>query len=103
MWGLADKTEFAAVEIPEAFDVPCAPVMSMKKLPTTRRCASGSMVEVEQKLRGKYLTVGSPITFSAFTPKITGAPLLGEHADKGAGRFGPYAERIAELHGTKVV
>jgi len=37
--------------------------------------ASGSVVEVEQKQRGTYLTVGSPIKFSGFTPTITGAPL----------------------------
>lgn len=40
---------------------------------------SGTVVEVEQKDRGTYLTVGSPIKFSDLTPVITGAPLLGEH------------------------
>ena len=37
------------------------------------------MVEVEQPLRGKYLTVGCPMKFSGFTPDIKSAPLLGEH------------------------
>src|ERR1700732_4310648 len=75
---LADKTKFEAVEILRKFEVPCAPVLSMKEIandPALR--ASGSIVEVEEEKRGKYLTVGSPIKFSGFTPKITGAPLLG--------------------------
>jgi len=65
--------------------------------------AGGSVVEVEQKLRGKYLTVGSPIKSSVFTPKITGAPLLGEHTDAVLAGLGYSAEQIAELHGAKVV
>jgi formyl-CoA transferase len=43
--------------------------------------ASRSVVEVEHKERGTYLTVGCPVTFSDFTPEITGSPLLGEHSD----------------------
>ncbi|SBS74508.1 hypothetical protein MHPYR_20070 [uncultured Mycobacterium sp.] len=55
-------------------------MLSMKEIaydPALR--ASGTVVEVEQEERGKYLTVGSPVKFSDFTPTITGAPLLGEH------------------------
>ena len=61
------------------------------------------MGEVEQKQRGKYLTVGSPIKFSGFTPKITGAPLLGEHTDEVLAKLGYSADQIAKLHGEKVV
>ncbi|WP_250217613.1 CoA transferase, partial [Escherichia coli] len=59
------------------FDIPCAPVLSMKEIsldPSLRQ--SGSVVEVEQPLRGKYLTVGCPMKFSAFTPDIKAAPIL---------------------------
>ena len=45
--------------------MPCAPVLSMKEIandPALR--ASGTVVEVDEELRGKYLTVGSPIKFS---------------------------------------
>ena len=62
---LADKTKYEAVDILRKFEVPCAPVLSMKEIandPALR--ASGSVVEVEQKERGTYLTVGSPIKFS---------------------------------------
>ena len=65
--------------------------------------ASGSVVEVEQKQRGTYLTVGSPIKFSGFTPTITGAPLLGEHTDEVLATLGYGADQIAKLHDEKVV
>jgi formyl-CoA transferase len=81
---LADKTKFEAIEILRKFDVPCGPVLSMKEIendPALR--ASGSIVEVEEEKRGKYLTVGSPIKFSDFTPKIIGAPgAVFENADQ---------------------
>jgi formyl-CoA transferase len=65
--------------------------------------ASGSIVEVEEEKRGKYLTVGSPIKFSDFTPKIIGAPLLGEHTDEVLKQLGYNAEAIAKMHSGKVV
>ena len=77
---LADKTKYEAVDILRKYDVPCAPVLSMKEIaydPALR--ASGTIVEVQQEDRGTFLTVGSPVKFSDFTPTITGAPLLGEH------------------------
>jgi formyl-CoA transferase len=64
---------------------------------------SGTIVEVEQKDRGTYLTVGSPIKFSAFTPDITGAPLLGEHTDEVLADLGYDADAIAKLHNGQVV
>ncbi len=101
---LADKTKFEAVDILGKFEVPCAPVLSMKEIaydPALR--ASGTVVEVEEEKRGKYLTVGSPIKFSSFTPKITGAPLLGEHTDEVLTKLGYGAEQIAKLRTEKVV
>ncbi|MCB8877388.1 formyl-CoA transferase [Acidisoma silvae] len=101
---LADKTKFEAVNILRKYEVPCSPVLSMKEIaedPTLR--SSGTIVEVDQKKRGTYLTVGSPIKFSDFTPAITGAPLLGEHTDEVLGELGYSAEAIAKLHETKVV
>jgi formyl-CoA transferase len=65
--------------------------------------ASGSIVEVNEELRGKYLTVGSPIKFSGFTPKITGAPLLGEHTDEVLTMLGYSKEQIAKMHKDKIV
>ena len=101
---LADKTKFDAVDLLRKFGVPCAPVLSMKEIandPALR--ASGTVVEVEEEKRGKFLTVGSPIKFSGFTPKITGAPLLGEHTDETLVKLGYSAEQIARMRGDKIV
>ena len=101
---LADKTKFEAVDILREWEVPCAPVLSMKELaydPDLRE--SGTVVEVEQKGRGTFLTVGSPIKFSTFTPAITGAPLLGEHSDEVLAELGYDGPAIAALRETEVI
>lgn len=101
---LADKTKYEAVDILRKWEVPCAPVMSMYEIardPDLRD--SGTIVEVEQKKRGKFLTVGSPIKFSDFKPTIVGAPLLGEHTDEVLAELGYNAAQIAEMHNKKAV
>jgi formyl-CoA transferase len=101
---LADKTKFEAVDILRQWEVPCAPVLSMKELaydPDLRK--SATVVEVEQKGRGTFLTVGSPIKFSTFTPQITGAPLLGEHSDEVLAGLGYDGPAIAALRESKVI
>jgi formyl-CoA transferase len=101
---LADKTKYEAVDILRRYEVPTAPVLSMKEIahdPALR--ASGSIVEVAHKERGTYLTVGSPIKFSEFTPQITGSPLLGEHTDDVLTELGYGAEAIADMHANGVV
>jgi len=101
---LADKTKYQAVDILRKYGVPCAPVLSMKEIahdPALRQ--SGSIVEVTHKQRGTYLTVGSPIKFSEFTPTITGSPLLGEHTDEVLAELGYDADQIASMHASKVV
>jgi formyl-CoA transferase len=101
---LENRTKFEAVDVLRKYDVPCAPVMSMKEIendPSLR--ASGSIVEVEHKARGKYLTVGSPIKFSELTVEITGSPLLGEHSDQVLASLGYDSQQIAQLHAEKVV
>ncbi|MGH3764136.1 MAG: hypothetical protein ACRDS0_14055 [Pseudonocardiaceae bacterium] len=64
---------------------------------------NGTIVEVDQKERGTYLTVGSMIRFSDFTPEITGAPLLGEHTDDVLASLSYDADAIARLCAEKVV
>jgi formyl-CoA transferase len=101
---LADKTKFEAVDVLRKFDIPCAPVLSMKEIendPALRE--TGTIVEVEQKGRGTFLTVGSPIKFSGFKPKITGAPLLGEHTEEVLANLGYSADKIFQLREAKVV
>jgi formyl-CoA transferase len=101
---LADKTKDEAVDILRQWEVPCSPVMSMKELaydPDLRK--SGTVVEVEQKGRGTFLTVGSPVKFSSFTPQITGAPLLGEHSDEVLAELGYDGRAIIALRDAKVI
>jgi formyl-CoA transferase len=101
---LADKTKYEAVKILSRFKVPCGPVLSMKEIaddPALRK--SGTVVQVEHQRRGTYLTVGSPIKFSDFTPEITGAPLLGEHTDEVLAGLGYDAAAIARMRAGKVV
>ncbi|MGW0995609.1 formyl-CoA transferase [Streptomyces sp. NPDC002520] len=101
---LADKTKYEAVDILRKWEVPCAPVMSMKELAEDEALRrSGTVVEVEQKGRGTYLTVGSPIKFSGFKPDIKGAPLLGEHTDEVLSELGYDASAIAAMRDKQVV
>ena len=102
---LKDKTKFEAVDILRKYDIPCAPVLSMKELAADKSLReSGSIVEVEHKDRGeKYLTVGSPIKFSDMKPEIVGSPTLGEHTDEVLAQLGYSKEQIAALHAAKAV
>jgi formyl-CoA transferase len=101
---LADKTKYDAVNILRKYEIPCGPVLSMKEIahdPALR--ASGSIVEVKHPQRGTYLTVGSPIKFSGFTPTITASPLLGEQTDEVLAGLGYDADQIAQLHAKNIV
>jgi formyl-CoA transferase len=101
---LKDKTKYEAVDILRKFDIPCAPVLSMKELaasPDLRK--SGSIVEVDHKVRGKYLTIGSPIKFSDLEIEVKPSPVLGEHTDEVLADLGYSADDIAKLHAAKAV
>ena len=101
---LKDKTKYEAVDILRKFDIPCAPVLSMKELaasPDLRK--SGSIVEVDHKVRGKYLTIGSPIKFSELKVEVKPSPVLGEHTDEVLADLGYSKEQIANLHAAKAV
>ncbi|MGW1887685.1 formyl-CoA transferase [Streptomyces sp. NPDC001970] len=101
---LADKTKYEAVDILRKWEVPCAPVLSMKELAEDADMRkSGTIVEVEQKGRGTYLTVGSPIKFSNFKPEIKGAPLLGEHGSEVLADLGYDADAIAKLRESQII
>ncbi|MDR3515715.1 MAG: formyl-CoA transferase [Azospirillaceae bacterium] len=101
---LADKSKFEAVDILRKFNIPCAPVLTMKEVandPSLR--ASGTIVEVDHKVRGKYLTVGSPIKFSDLKIEVTESPLLGEHSDQVLTEMGYSDHYISELHTNHVI
>ena len=101
---IADKTKYEAVDIFRKFDIPCAPVLSMKELLRDESLRkSGSIVEVPHKVRGSYWTIGSPIKFSDLKPKVTASPLLGEHTDEVLAELGYSKEQIAAMHEAKAV
>ncbi len=101
---LKDKTKFEAVDILRKFDIPCSPVLSMKELLNDESLRkSGSIVEVPHKVRGSYMTVGSPIKFSDLKVEITGSPLLGEHTDEVLAELGFSKDSIASMHLNKAV
>ncbi|RKD22840.1 formyl-CoA transferase [Ammoniphilus oxalaticus] len=101
---LKDMTKDEAVDYFRKFDIPCAPVKSMKEIaedPDLRE--SGTIVEVDHKVRGKYLTVGCPIKFTAFTPEVKESPLLGEHTREELKELGYTDKQIDELIEKKIV
>ena len=101
---LADKTKFEAIDILRKFDIPFAPVLSMKEIandPSLRK--SGTVVEVDHPKLGKYLTVGSPIKFSDVEVEITASPLLGQHTNEVLADLGYSQEEISALHDAKAV
>jgi formyl-CoA transferase len=75
--------KFEVMEILNAKDIPCGPILSMKELaedPSLR--ATGTVVEVEHPVRGTYLSVGNPIKLSDSPTEVRRSPLLGEHTDE---------------------
>ncbi len=75
--------KFEAMEILNAYDIPCGPILSMREIAEDEALrANGTVVEVEHPTRGRHLTVGNPIKLSASPTEVTRAPLLGEHTDE---------------------
>ena len=57
----------------------------------------GTLVEVDQPKRGKFLTVGCPCKFSNYSPVVTPAPALGANTDEVLKSIGYTDEEIAQL------
>jgi formyl-CoA transferase len=98
------KTKFEAMDLFNAHDIPCGPILSMKEIaeePSLR--TTGTIVEVDHPTRGKYLTVGNPIKMSDSVTEVTRSPLLGEHTDAVLAELGYAAQDIAALRTQKVI
>ena len=77
------KTKFEAMDILNQHDIPCGPILSMKEISEDKSLyATGTLVEVDHPVRGKYLTVGHPVKLSDNDVKVDRSPLLGEHTDE---------------------
>ncbi|WP_281277357.1 CoA transferase [Paracoccus methylarcula] len=76
------RDKFEVMEILNARDIPCGPILSMKELAADQSLrATGTIVEVDHPVRGSYLSVGNPIKLSDSPTEVTRSPLLGEHTD----------------------
>ena len=98
------KTKFEAMDILNEFDIPCGLILSMKEIaedPELR--ATGTVVEVDHPVRGKYLTVGNPIKLSDSPTDVTRSPLLGEHTLEVLSQLGYSEEDIQTLRDERVI
>jgi formyl-CoA transferase len=77
------KTKFEVMDVCNPLDIPVGPILSLKEIaedPGLRE--TGTVVEVDHPVRGKYLTVGNPIKLSDSPAVVKRSPLLGEHTDE---------------------
>ena len=98
------KSKFEVMDILNKYDVPCGPILSMKEIaeePSLR--ATGTVVEVDHPIRGKYLTVGNPIKMSDSPTDVTRSPLLGEHTDDILHELGYTTDELIALRHDKVI
>jgi formyl-CoA transferase len=92
------KTKFEVMEICNAVDIPVGPILSMKEIaeePSLRQ--TGTVVEVDHPVRGKYLTVGNPVKMSDSITEVQRSPLLGEHNEEVLRVLGYSEKEIAEI------
>ena len=98
------KDKLQVVEELGKAGVPCGPVLSMLEIEndqSLRKC--GTIVEVDQPKRGKFITIGCPPKFSNYKPEVKAAPMLGEHTDEVLKEVGYTADEIAALRKKHVV
>ncbi len=76
------KTKWEVMDAANKYDIPCGPILSMKEIAEDQALReTGTIVEVDHPVRGRYLTVGNPIKLSDSVTEVMRAPLLGEHND----------------------
>ena len=77
------KTKFEVMDICNPLDIPVGPILSLKEIAEDEGLRqTGTIVEVDHPVRGKYLTVGNPIKLSDSPAVVKRSPLLGEHTDE---------------------
>ena len=77
------KTKFEVMDICNPLDIPVGPNLSLKEISEDQGLRdTGTVVEVDHPVRGKYLTVGNPIKLSDSPAVVKRSPLLGEHTEE---------------------
>ena len=98
------KTKFEVMEILNKYDIPCGPILSMKEIASDLSLRqTGTLVEVDHPVRGKYLTVGNPIKLSDSETEVTRSPLLGEHTEEILSLLGYGSDDIQALRSEQVI
>jgi formyl-CoA transferase len=98
------KDKFEAMAILNEYDIPCGPILSMKELAEEASLRkTGTIVEVDHPVRGKYLSVGNPIKLSDSPAEVKRSPLLGEHTEEILGELGFDARQIAAMREARAV
>jgi formyl-CoA transferase len=102
-WTLT-KTKFEAMAVLNEHDIPCGPILSMEELAEERSLReTGTIVEVDHPVRGKYITVGNPIKLSDSPTDVLRSPLLGEHTEQVLLELGFGASEIESLRAAHVI
>ncbi len=97
-------TKFEVMEILNKYDIPCGPILSMKEIAGDMSLReTGTIVEVDHPVRGKYLTVGNPIKLSDSATDVTRSPLLGEHTEEILSLLGYGQADIEALRNEQVI
>jgi formyl-CoA transferase len=98
------KDKFEVMEILNKHDVPCGPILSMKEIAEDESLRkSGTIVEVDHPVRGKYLTVGNPIKMSDSPTDVVRSPLLGEHTEEVLRQLGYSEDDVSTLRAERVI
>jgi formyl-CoA transferase len=93
------KTKFEVMEICNKHDIPVGPILSMKEIAEESSLRdTGTVVEVDHPVRGKYLTVGNPVKLSDSPADVRRSPLLGEHTEEILRKVLGYSEKeVADI------
>ena len=99
------KTKFEVMDICNQHDIPVGPILSMKEIAEEKSLRdTGTVVEVDHPVRGKYLTVGNPVKMSDSITEVKRSPLLGEHTDEILSKvLGYSAKEVAEIKGSGAI
>ncbi|WP_020659795.1 formyl-CoA transferase [Amycolatopsis benzoatilytica] len=97
-------TKWEVMELLNARNIPCGPILSTKELIEDETLAElGSVVEVEHPERGAFKTVGCPLKLSDSPVEVERPPLLGEHSDQVLGELGYRREDVEQFRAAGVI
>jgi formyl-CoA transferase len=98
------RTKWQALELLNARDIPCGPILSTKELIEDETLAElGSVVEVDHPGRGRFKTVGCPLRLSDSPVEVAPPPLLGQHTDEVLASLGYLPGQIEALRAAGAV